>query len=419
MKNLIISCLLLMQTQVANSQVVIDSIASPAHASAMVDIKSGTKGLLVPRLTAVQRNAIQSPAAGLFVFDTDDQAFYYYKNGFGWVMLINQLDNGLELPFSASQSAVSTLFSITQLSSTGPTTSFAINNPTNGQPVMSLSHNGNGKTLTAAITKTGSSSEVASFANAGVGPGIKIQLLNDASGARGLDVLNTGSGPGVFATSAGGNAIWGITSSISAAGVIGDNVHGEAVVGRNRGAVGVGAVVGRNDSSGYGVKGFNTKNGIGVLGQSGLSGGTGVGGRFENINPANSNEALEVSTNGTGYAANITSTNSTSATRGVRISTTATEGGNALVIANGKIVSSFIDGYVSGTLIDDFHLVIRTAGNCVLSSTNVSLGTVIMVSNFSGGVVTITNTNGADVNIANLKAQLFAYLGGAIWTATQ
>ncbi|MCC7438080.1 MAG: hypothetical protein IT211_06235, partial [Armatimonadetes bacterium] len=74
----------------------------------------------------------------------------------------------------------------------------------------------------------------------------------------------------------------------------------------NRGGNGVGAVVGRNDSSGYGVRGFNTKNGIGVLGQSGISGGTGVAGRFENVNAANTSDALQVATNSTGNAARFT-----------------------------------------------------------------------------------------------------------------
>ncbi len=140
----------------------------------------------------------------------------------------------------------------------------------------------------------------------GIGGGISVQLTNASNGARGLDVMQAGVGPGVFATSAGGNAVWGITSSISAAGVIGDNTFGEAVVGRNRGGNGVGAVVGRNDSSGYGVRGFNTKNGIGVLGQAGISGGTGVGGRFENVNAANTSDVLQVVTNSSGNAARFT-----------------------------------------------------------------------------------------------------------------
>jgi hypothetical protein len=142
-----------------------------------------------------------------------------------------------------------------------------------------------------------------SVTNTGTGPGVNIQLTNAANGSRGIDVLQNGVGPGVFSKSTGGNALWGITSSISAAGVIGDNTFGEAIVGRNRGGNGVGAVVGRNDSSGYGVRGFNTDNGIGVLGQAGISGGTGIAGKFENVNSANSADGLQVLTNGSGRAA--------------------------------------------------------------------------------------------------------------------
>jgi hypothetical protein len=147
---------------------------------------------------------------------------------------------------------------------------------------------------------------VLQVANNGIGNGISVDLTNASNGGRGVDVTQAGVGPGVFATSAGGNAVWGITSSISAAGVIGDNTFGEAVVGRNRGGNGVGAVVGRNDSSGYGVRGFNTKNGYGVLGQAGISGGTGTAGRFENVNAANTSDALQVVTNSSGNAARFT-----------------------------------------------------------------------------------------------------------------
>jgi hypothetical protein len=83
-----------------------------------------------------------------------------------------------------------------------------------------------------------------SITNTGAGPGINIQLTNAANGSRGIDILQNGVGPGVFSKSTGGNALWGITSSISAAGVIGDNTFGDAIVGRNRGGNGVGAVVG-------------------------------------------------------------------------------------------------------------------------------------------------------------------------------
>ena len=172
-------------------------------------------------------------------------------------------------------------------------------------------------------------STVVDVANNGTGSGITVQLTNAGNGARGIDVLQTGVGPGVFATSSGGTGVWGITSSISAAGVIGDNTFGEAVVGRNRGGNGVGAVVGRNDSSGYGVRGFNTENGIGVLGQSGISGGTGVAGRFENVNSANTNNTVEIATNGSGgWALNV---NASSTANGVLVTTNPASTGLSVV----------------------------------------------------------------------------------------
>lgn len=138
-------------------------------------------------------------------------------------------------------------------------------------------------------------------------------ITNASSGARAISVDNAGVGPGVFATTKG-NSIWGVVGSISSAAVIGDSSSGEAVVARQNGAVcemnigkcnGIGAVVGRHDGEGgYGVRGFVTDpNGaIGVLGQAGISGGTGVGVRGENVNAANPRNAIEGVTNGSGAA---------------------------------------------------------------------------------------------------------------------
>lgn len=46
--------------------------------TALLDMASSAKGLLVPRMTTAQRTAIASPANGLFVYDTDMKTFYYY-----------------------------------------------------------------------------------------------------------------------------------------------------------------------------------------------------------------------------------------------------------------------------------------------------------------------------------------------------
>ena len=52
-------------------------------ASAALEIQYGTspKGLLTPRMTTIQKNAILNPADGLMVYDTDLKSFYHYKTG--------------------------------------------------------------------------------------------------------------------------------------------------------------------------------------------------------------------------------------------------------------------------------------------------------------------------------------------------
>ena len=58
--------------------------------SAMLDISSTSKGVLIPRMTMTQRNAISSPANGLLIFCTDDNNFYSNKGTPGtpnWVMI--------------------------------------------------------------------------------------------------------------------------------------------------------------------------------------------------------------------------------------------------------------------------------------------------------------------------------------------
>ncbi len=65
----------------AFAQVALTTDASLPDASAMLDVKSVTRGLLAPRMTMVQRNAIVSPAHSLMIYQTDGTAGYYYNSG--------------------------------------------------------------------------------------------------------------------------------------------------------------------------------------------------------------------------------------------------------------------------------------------------------------------------------------------------
>lgn len=70
------------------AQVSINSDGSEANASAMLDVVSTTKGILVPRMTSTERIDISSPANGLLVFDETTASFWFYKTVGGWTELL-------------------------------------------------------------------------------------------------------------------------------------------------------------------------------------------------------------------------------------------------------------------------------------------------------------------------------------------
>ena len=55
--------------------------------SAMLDIVSTDKGVLIPRMTSAQLTSIATPAVGLLVFQTDGNSGFYYFNGSIWINL--------------------------------------------------------------------------------------------------------------------------------------------------------------------------------------------------------------------------------------------------------------------------------------------------------------------------------------------
>jgi uncharacterized protein (TIGR02145 family) len=69
----------------------INADGSAANASAMLDVSSTTKGLLPPRMTTSERNAIASPATGLVLFNTTSNGLEI-KSSTGWISLKTSSD---------------------------------------------------------------------------------------------------------------------------------------------------------------------------------------------------------------------------------------------------------------------------------------------------------------------------------------
>ena len=55
--------------------------------SAKLDVSATDGGLLIPRMTEVQRDAISSPATGLMIFQTDGTVGFYYYDGAAWTAI--------------------------------------------------------------------------------------------------------------------------------------------------------------------------------------------------------------------------------------------------------------------------------------------------------------------------------------------
>ena len=69
--------ILLLNSSFLFAQVAINNDGSASDNSAMLDVSSIVKGMLMPRMTQAQRNAITSPATGLILFQTDNIAGVY------------------------------------------------------------------------------------------------------------------------------------------------------------------------------------------------------------------------------------------------------------------------------------------------------------------------------------------------------
>jgi len=335
------------------AQVAVNTDASLPDASAMLDVKSTSKGMLVPRVTTAQRTAFVAPAEGLWVYDTDTKTFWYYSIGPGWQQIANSIGS-LTLPFSGSANSASTLFSITNLGTGG-----AISGSSTGG--------------TAVYGATG---------------------VVSAAGVLG-DNLN------------GGEAVTGRTASV------GGTPTG-AVVGRNDGpGYGVkGFIATDNSGTGIGILGQ-----VGVSGSTGIAGhfenlnasnaqtaleavtnGTGNGATITNTNNTSTANTLDVTTNGpgvianhsTGNAGNFFNNNTSGVGAGVRGEVNSIFGNNGTAGVYG--VASGTGGYAGY-----FEHTETTGFGVTLQVVTNDLGTAMVVDHGGSGDLAIFQAGGLNV----------------------
>ncbi len=67
------------------------TVGVPADNSAMLDVVSTTKGVLIPRMSQAQKLAIANPATGLLIYQTDSTKGIWYFNGTVWLQPIGPM----------------------------------------------------------------------------------------------------------------------------------------------------------------------------------------------------------------------------------------------------------------------------------------------------------------------------------------
>lgn len=84
---LIIAMLLVFPLWSQGQGVGINVAGNPPDPSSVLDLSSTSQGLLTPRMTKAERDAIVGPATGLLIFQTDEQPGYRFYDGTEWLYL--------------------------------------------------------------------------------------------------------------------------------------------------------------------------------------------------------------------------------------------------------------------------------------------------------------------------------------------
>ena len=87
---LLVVFILILRSAIAQQSVGVNT--TNPDPSAVLDVQSNSKGMLIPRLTTAQRNLIASPATGLLIFDTNTGSFWF-KSATNWIELVDTLNN--------------------------------------------------------------------------------------------------------------------------------------------------------------------------------------------------------------------------------------------------------------------------------------------------------------------------------------
>lgn len=419
-----------------------------------VDAPNHNQGVLLPRLTTIQRNAmvLTTLDVGLIVYDTDIKGTITW-NGTSWGGTIGGFSSTVNPAVSGTTSG------------TGTAGYFQNTNASNINPSLYATTNGAGNGIAIRGDVTNAVNAAAAVYGSTVGTGVGLYGITTGNGAgiQGYTATGTTAIYGQHNGASGNAGIFSITNASSNSPVLNIS-HSGTGYGISSNAPIVSNNIGTNSLAGafFNINATNTQDAL--YAQTNGAGnslatinlGTGRAAYLGINNASNSSIALEVTTNGTGTAAKFTNTNtnstgpliyaemnSTTSNAAMEVLSNGTSGhagvfnifnsanpqpalfsfsqgtgptlqihhgngGNALEVGNGgiKLSSTTISG---GGAITQLVAIYRITTTSAITLPNATDGQICWVLNDAGGVIDITNA-GLTEPIAGNVAQ-YVYIG--------
>lgn len=334
-KILLLTTLLTSVTTIFSQNVAINNSGSAADASAMLDISSNNKGVLVPRMQTMERIAIANPAEGLLVFDINSRSFWYYSTG-NWnevqksggvvsglatgdlsgnypsptVAKIQNLDVAFGVPFDKQvmkwdmimnrwQGANDSLFLPYKAVFSDPDKLFSITNTNLAAGGASI----HGKRTT-----TGT----------GITPAFSMGVWGENSNGVGI-VGTSNTGIGTYGFSLQNAGVYGYSSGSATAGVYGSHA--------NIGGIGLMGEMGINGTAIYGK----------------MTGDNGKSAFFESSSPTHADTTIKITTAGTGILSAYRITNTTSTKPAIDVQHAGNGNGVKVRLTNTNGIANAID----------------------------------------------------------------------------
>ncbi|PCJ82151.1 MAG: hypothetical protein COA57_13480 [Flavobacteriales bacterium] len=269
--------------------------------SAILDVESTALGILIPRMTTVQRNAITGPANGLLVFDTDSVSFWFYDTGVSQWKKIGAgggggsgggtLDDAYDFGGNGVGRVITADSGPVEINGTGTVTANQgrLHTTTVGGTVAIPSIGISGTSGTAGSVGFGLTGEITNTDN----PGAAIAATSNGTG-QAVSATMTGTGAGGLFQVTNASSVFSALSGII-------NGSGDAVVGQTTGSGRAGSFQVNNASNASDAL-YVTTNGTVASGIRAENTNTGVAIQAVTNNASNTFSAVQGTTNSTSTA---------------------------------------------------------------------------------------------------------------------